>query len=149
MKNLLKLFHSDDDLFHGDFDLKEERLNNLWIPKFKISCTFEPEDVTKQMGFTLPFEKTNKELSGIVNMRGLYDNMLYVSKVLQESVIEVDERGTEAAGFTRIRLTGGGGPPPESFVADHPFMFMIREDTSKAVLFVGAVLNLELTSYHL
>ncbi|GKF22865.1 serpin-ZX [Tanacetum coccineum] len=98
------------------------------------------------MGFTLPFEKTNKELGGIVNMRGLYDDMLYVSKILQESVIEVDERGTEAAAITRMVLTGGGTggpppPPPPRFVADHPFMFMIREDASKSVLFIGAVLN--------
>ncbi|PWA93110.1 serpin-ZX [Artemisia annua] len=144
LKNLMELFHSDDALFHGDFDLKKERFDELLIPKFRISCTFEPEDVIKQMGLTLPFENSNTELSGIVNMRGLYDNKLYVSKILQESVIEVDERGTEAAAVTMMHMTGGGGPPPpppQRFVADHPFMFMIREDTSKAVLFVGAVLN--------
>ncbi|GKB91772.1 serpin-ZX [Tanacetum coccineum] len=121
LKNLLQLFHSDDALFHGDFDLEYERLNKIWIPKFKISCSFEPEDVMKQMGFTLPFEKTNKQLSGIVDMRG-----------------------TEATAFTMLLQTGGGAPPsqpPPTFVADHPFLFMIREDVSKAILFVGAVLN--------
>ncbi|GKE13740.1 serpin-ZX, partial [Tanacetum coccineum] len=140
--NLLELFHSDGALFHGDFDLKPEWLSNLWIPKFKISCTFDPNNVMEQMGLTLPFEKTNKELSGIVDMRGLYDNMLYVSKINQFSYIEVEEKGTVAAACTRMLMAGGGcGPPPISFVADHPFMFMIREDTSRAVLFVGAVLD--------
>ncbi|PWA92738.1 serpin-ZX [Artemisia annua] len=115
LKNLLEHFHSDDALFHGDFDLKYERFDELWIPKFKISCTFEPEDVMKQVGLTLPFKKTNKELSGIVDMRGLYDDMLYVSKILQKSSIEVDERGTEAAAITMIWLSGGGLPNYDLF----------------------------------
>ncbi|PWA51588.1 serpin-ZX [Artemisia annua] len=65
LQHLLELFHSDDDLFHGDFDLEQETLASLWIPKFKISTTFEPEDVMKELGLTLPFEKTNKEFSGL------------------------------------------------------------------------------------
>ncbi|PWA58742.1 serpin-ZX [Artemisia annua] len=140
--NLLELFHSDGALFHGDFDLKPEWLSDLWIPKFKISCEFDPNNVMEQMGLTLPFEKTNKELSGIVDMRGLYNNMLYVSKMSQFSYIKVDEKGTVAAACTMGLMAGGGRDPnPISFVADHPFMFMIREDTSRAVLFVGAVLD--------
>ncbi|GJW99409.1 zinc finger, CCHC-type containing protein [Tanacetum coccineum] len=119
LKNLLQLFHSDDALFHGDFDLENE-----WLDKI--------------------YEET---VSGIVDMRGLYDSMLYVSKILQKSFIEVDEIGTEATAFTMLLQTGGGAPPPQpppSFVAYHPFLFMIREDVSKAVLFVGAVLNPQL-----
>ncbi|PWA75775.1 Serpin domain-containing protein [Artemisia annua] len=145
LQSLLEHFHSDDALFRGDFDLKWTTFDALLIPKFKISCTFKPQDVMQLMGLTLPFKSTNKELSGIVGMKGLYDDMLYVSKILQKSFIEVDEEGTEATVVTSLGLSGGGpGPPPKPkpvFVADHPFMFMIREDTSKAVLFVGAVLN--------
>ncbi|PWA64107.1 serpin-ZX [Artemisia annua] len=140
LQHLLELFHSDDDLFHGDFNLKRETLASLWIPKFKISTTFEPEDVMKELGLTLPFEKTNTEFSGIVEKTGLDDDMIYVSKILQKFVIEVDKRGTEAASCTMMMETFGC-IPTERFVADHPFMFMIREDTYKAVLFVGAVLN--------
>ncbi|GJW68047.1 serpin-ZX [Tanacetum coccineum] len=102
LQNQLVHFLSNDALFHGDFDLKEERLNNVWIPKFEISCAFEPED---------------------------------------KAVIKVDEKGTEAAACTRMLLSRGGCPPKINFVADHPLMFMIREDTSKAVLFVGSILN--------
>ncbi|GKG44968.1 serpin-ZX, partial [Tanacetum coccineum] len=53
--------------------------------------------------------------------------------ILQKSFIEVDEIGTEATAFTMLLQTGGGAPPPQqppSFVADHLFMFMIREDVS-------------------
>ncbi|GJS32524.1 serpin-ZX [Tanacetum coccineum] len=139
LQDLIEVFHADDTLFHGDFDLKMETLWRLWIPKFKISSSFEPEDVMKIMGLTLPFEKSNSEFTGIVE-RGPDDDPIYVSKILQKSVIEVDERGTEAASCSMM-MVSEGCIPTKSFVADHPFMFMIREDTSKAVLFVGAVLN--------
>nr|GEW53929.1 serpin-ZX [Tanacetum cinerariifolium] len=69
--------------------------DKLWIPKFMISCTFEAKDVMKQMGLTLPFEETNDELSRIVDLRTLFGNTLYVSKILQKSFIEVDEKGTK------------------------------------------------------
>ena len=146
LKKLLQIFHSNDTLFHGEFDLKEQQsFAELWIPKFKISCKFEAKDVMEQMGLTLPFEETNKELSGIVEP----DVMLYVSKILQKSFLEVDERGTKAAACSVVfgrtlacaRKNYKRPPPPPSFVADHPFMFMIREDSSQAVLFVGVVLN--------
>ena len=98
----------------------------------------------EQLGLTLPFEETNKELSGIVEP----DVMLYVSKILQKSFFEVDERGTKAAACSVVfgrtlacARKNNPPPPPPSFVADHPFMFMIREDSSQAVLFVGVVLN--------
>ncbi|GJV31223.1 serpin-ZX [Tanacetum coccineum] len=142
LKNLLQTFHSNDALFQGEFDLTRQEFDTLWIPKFKISCNFEPKDVMKQMGLTLPFEKKNKELSGIVEP----DIMLYVSKILQKSFVEIDEKGTEAAAFSAMftikSCRRNDKPPPRpSFVADHPFMFMIREDSSQAVLIVGVVLN--------
>ncbi|PWA37816.1 serpin-ZX [Artemisia annua] len=143
LKKLLQIFHSNDALFHGEFDLKMQSFDELWIPKFKISCKFEAKDVMKEMGLTLPFKETNKELSGIVEP----DVMLYVSKILQKSFVEIDEKGTEAAACSAMRMIPGCArqkdkpPPPPSFVADHPFMFMIREDSSQAVLIVGVVLN--------
>ncbi|GJW49044.1 serpin-ZX [Tanacetum coccineum] len=66
LQSLLEHFHSDDALFRGDFDLKPTTFDELRIPKFKISCTFKPQDVMQLMGLTLPFKSTNKELSGIV-----------------------------------------------------------------------------------
>ncbi|GJU08708.1 serpin-ZX [Tanacetum coccineum] len=98
LKKLLQNFHSNDALFHGEFNLTPQKFDKLWIPKFKISCNFEPKDVMKQMGLTLPFEKMNKELSGIVEP----DVMLYVSKILQKSFVEIDEKGTEAAACSAI-----------------------------------------------
>nr|XP_043608820.1 serpin-ZX-like [Erigeron canadensis] len=146
LQDLLQLFHSDPALFHERFNLTLRHLDELWIPKFKISYKFEAHEVIKQMGLTLPFEPTNLELSRIVEPRVPDQDMPYVSKILQKSFIEINEEGTEAAAWTTGYAKMASAkrprpPPPAKFVADHPFMFMIREDKSLAVLFIGVVFN--------
>jgi serpin B len=75
------------------------------------------------------------------------DQDLYVSEIYHKSFIEVNEKGTEAAAATSIGMKVTCSryikPPsaPIDFVADHPFLFFIREDSSGTVLFVGQVLN--------
>nr|XP_043616296.1 serpin-Z3-like [Erigeron canadensis] len=147
LQELLKVFHSDPALFHEDFYLEPRFLEKLWIPKFKISCAFEADNAVKQMGLTLPFKRTNKEFRRIVQPTGPEDN-IYVSKILHKSFIEIDETGTEAAAVSCLFMGLPGctaycppPPPPARFVADHPFLFMIREVTSQAVFFIGVVLN--------
>ncbi|XP_071711944.1 serpin-Z10-like [Rutidosis leptorrhynchoides] len=143
LHDLLQVFDSDSELFHTKYDLNSTYLYDLWIPKFKISYNFEPKDVMQKLGLTLPFERLNMDFTRMVDSTHPDADKLYVSDILQQSFIEVDENGTEATGLSRVRMAGGGGPPvsPPVFVADHPFMFMIREDTSRAVLFLGVVLN--------
>ncbi|GKC31156.1 serpin-ZX, partial [Tanacetum coccineum] len=129
LQDLLQMFHSDNDLFYGDFYLEKQKLDELWIPKFKITCKFEARDVMEEMGLTFPFDPTNKEITEIVG------RSIYVTKVLQKSFIEIDESGTEAAAVSIMSMMPRScrhppPPSPASFVADHPFMFLIREDTS-------------------
>jgi len=72
---------------------------------------------------------------------------LYVSGIFQKSFIEVNEKGTKAAAVTHGIMVAGCAPsrhppiPPIDFVADHPFLFMIREDFSGTILFVGKVVD--------
>nr|GEU43184.1 serpin-ZX [Tanacetum cinerariifolium] len=144
LKDLLQVFHSDHSFFYGDFNLVKQKFDELLIPKFKISCTFEPSDVMKELGLTLPFDVNNKELNGIVEQKYPYDKKLYVSKILQKSFIKVDEKGTETAGVSVLKMTKGGklSPPGGRFVADHPFMFLIRrENKSRAIFFSGVVVT--------
>ncbi|KAF9598285.1 hypothetical protein IFM89_026552 [Coptis chinensis] len=69
---------------------------------------------------------------------------LKVSQICHKSFFEVNEEGTEAAAVTAI--SGPMGclslpPPPVDFVADRPFMFLVRDDKSEMVLFMGHVIN--------
>src|SRR6185369_2182864 len=67
---------------------------------------------------------------------------LYISAVLHKTVVEVNEKGTEAAAATAVLAAPGAPPgyihsPPPVFRADHPFLFLIRENRSGSILFMG------------
>ncbi|KAM3246877.1 hypothetical protein P3L10_008644 [Capsicum annuum] len=72
---------------------------------------------------------------------------LAVSKVFHKSFIEVNEEGTEAAAvtFATMRFGSSCGTIVKEewidFVADHPFLFFVKDETSSAVLFMGTLLN--------
>ena len=68
----------------------------------------------------------------------------HVSEIIHKCVIEVNEKGTEAATVSAIGIAGSSlsrKEPTIDFVADHPFLFFIREDGTGTILFVGQVLN--------
>lgn len=60
-------------------------------------------------------------------------------QVVHKAFIEVNEEGAEAAAATAVQIVLCCMPP--SFVADHPFLFLIRDNRSKAVLFLGRINN--------
>ncbi|KAL8153989.1 LOW QUALITY PROTEIN: hypothetical protein V2J09_011749 [Rumex salicifolius] len=114
------------------------------IPKFKISFGFRAAETLKRLGVTLPSEAGS--LSEMVDMDPAKEgqDQLFLDDIYQKAFTEVNEQGTAAAVVSEGSV-GGCAPrlPPEKvdFVADHPFMFVIREDNSGAVLFLGHVLN--------
>ncbi|XP_074358955.1 serpin-ZX-like [Apium graveolens] len=113
-------------------------VDEFWIPKFKVSFGFEATEALKEFGVRAPF------IPGALDsmMYSEEIQLLYVSNIFQKSSIEVNESGTEASASSRVVLRGGGCPPVRyDFVANHPFLFLIREDRTGVVLFIGQVLN--------
>ncbi|KAK3231483.1 hypothetical protein Dsin_003364 [Dipteronia sinensis] len=110
------------------------------IPRFKLSFGFETSKVLKELGVVLPF-------SGGDGLTEMVDSPvasnLYVSSIFHKSFIEVNEEGTEAAAASAAVIAVRGLPSFDKidFVADHPFVFLIREDMTGMVMFVGHVLN--------
>jgi serpin B len=67
---------------------------------------------------------------------------LCISEVLHKAFVSVDEAGTEAAAATAVVMTPTGMPiQPVEFTVDRPFIFLIRDIETGAILFVGRVLN--------
>ena len=61
-----------------------------------------------------------------------------VTDAVHKAYIKVDEKGTEAAAVTMIGMAGSGLPPePVIFCADKPFTFVIRDNISEEILFIG------------
>ena len=87
------------------------------------------------MGMIVPFS-TSADLSGMVD-----GPRLFISKALHKTFISVNEKGAEAAAATAIVIEIVDNPPQREFVADRPFLFLIRDRTTGAILFLGRVLN--------
>lgn len=109
----------------------------LHFPKFEFTAQAGLADVLKKLGMTLAFDPAAADLSG---MDGKKD--LFVSDVLHKAFIKVDEKGTEAAAATAVVVgTTSVPPPPLPLLVDRPFLFLIRDLQTKAVLFVGRVVD--------
>jgi serpin B len=107
----------------------------VYLPKFKMTGAFELKEVLKAMGMERAFDRNRADFSG---MNGGHD--LFIQNVIHQAFVDVNEEGTEAAGATAV-VMGLGGPPPRPvpFRADHPFVFLVRDNRSGSVLFLGRV----------
>lgn len=110
------------------------------MPKFKTTSTLNLNNVLTSMGMSDAFSLPPADFSGITG-----DKDLYISSVIHKAYVDVNEKGTEAAAATAVlfALTAAPGSPPKPkiFRADHPFMFLIRENRSGAILFMGRLIN--------
>ena len=66
---------------------------------------------------------------------------LYISAILHKAFVEVDEKGTEAAAATAVGVTLMSAPSYPRFNADHPFLFLIRDNATGSILFMGRMVN--------
>ncbi|KAL9244168.1 hypothetical protein vseg_017972 [Gypsophila vaccaria] len=109
------------------------------VPRFKISFGFEASKVLKDLGINSAF--SGGGLTEMVDSPVAQN--LGVSSIFHKSFIQVNEEGTEAAAASAamVTLRGISFDQKIDFVADRPFMFLIREDMTGVVLFVGHVLN--------
>ena len=106
------------------------------LPKFDFGSEHDLKPILEPMGMGAAFDSTRADFSGIAPS-------LYISDAVQKANVTVDEEGTEAAAatFAEMRLTAirPGSRPPRPFVADRPFLFIIRETRTGLILFLGRV----------
>jgi serpin B len=110
------------------------------LPRFNITQQFELSSELKKLGMKAAFDASDADFSGIAG-----DKSLVVSAAIHKAYIDLDENGTEAAAATAVVMMPTAippmrnPPPPIVFTADHPFLFLIRENASGAILFMGRV----------
>ncbi len=109
---------------------------DLKLPKFKITAEFKLNDVLKSMGMKDAFEFRKANFTGMATGEDLY-----ITAVMHKAFVDVNEKGTEAAAATAIAIGTLSAPPPATFHADHPFVFLIRDRGTGTILFVGRVAN--------
>jgi serpin B len=93
------------------------------------------------MGMPLAFDVETADFTGISPIAS--QTGLYIRKVIHEANIDVDEKGTEAAAATAVLMATGGGPELRQidFKVDRPFLFLVRDVPTGAVLFMGRVVD--------
>jgi serpin B len=104
---------------------------DLSIPKFKFSYEKQLNDQLKAMGMLDAF------VPGLADLSGIADADLFVSFVKQNTFVDVNEEGTEAAAVTTIGVDLTSLPDP--VIINKPFIFAIRERMSNSLLFIGKV----------
>ncbi|MFH1227997.1 MAG: serpin family protein [Planctomycetota bacterium] len=116
--------------------LAEEKLP-VYLPKFKLTLEFELSDMLKSLGMSDAFGYPQADFSGMGGTKELF-----IDNVIHKAFIEVNEEGTEAAAATAV-IAPTGAPPkaPSVFRVDHPFIFLIRDERSGSILFMGRVMN--------
>lgn len=110
----------------------------VFMPRFKFTYEKYLDDHLKSMGMVDAFIPYQANLSGIS------DASIYVSFVKQDTYVDVNEEGTEAAAVTTTGVYTTSLPAePKQFVVDKSFVFAIRERTTNTLLFIGQVVNPE------
>lgn len=112
-----------------NMDVHSEVLVHL--PKFKLEEDYEMNEALAKLGMTDVFCSGKADLSGMTDGGGLF-----LSTVAHKAFVEVNEEGTEAAAAT-AGLISFCMLREEHFTADHPFLFFIRHNKTKSILFLG------------
>lgn len=138
-KRIEKLIPQDD----GDMNCPAFAYDvALSLPKFGVDTRTGLVPILKAMGMRDAVNPQKADFSGITGGRDMF-----IAKVIHQANIDVDETGTEAAAATAVigDTTGGCGSPfalkHKKLSFDHPFMFLIRDTKTGAILFMGRVLD--------
>ena len=108
---------------------------DLTMPKFQYESEFGLAPALKALGMTDAFDPNTADFSGMDGARDLY-----VQDVVHKAFVSVDEAGTEAAAATAVIVGTTSMPPgPVAFTMDRPFIYLIRDIPTGAILFLGRV----------
>lgn len=144
--NIVELFKNLED--------KEELLNidkeykyldtNIKLPKFEIETSLNLTDALGSMGMRYCLNPTNMDFTNIADVEK--SNGFYISDVIQKTYIKVDEKGTEASAVTAIIMKDNCAmiitPEYKEFIADRPFIYVIKDTYTDTILFMGIISNL-------
>ncbi len=119
----------------------QERFVDWSLPKFSLGSEYKLKETLKQLGVVTAFSERNADFSGIVD-----NARLWISDVIHEARVSIDEKGVEAAAYTRIDYCGATAienPQPIDFKLNRPFLYGITTGagTEEALLFVGTCYN--------
>ena len=143
---LVMLPKTHDNLAQLETSLTEENLG-FWknrirmkkvvvsLPKFKTTHGFGLNETLKAMGMKDAFNVRTADFSGMDEADGIY-----INAAIHKAFVDVNEEGTEAAAATGISMWGRSVSQPSTiFRVDRPFIFLIQDNQTGSILFMGRV----------
>ncbi|MEE8417783.1 MAG: serpin family protein [candidate division Zixibacteria bacterium] len=124
------------DIWINDF---YEEPGALFLPKFSLEYEILLKDVLTALGMGIAFNPDLANFGQMIEPGGIVEGNLYITRVKHKTFIEVDEAGTEAAAVTSVGFGATSGPPVLRI--NRPFIFMIRENHSQTILFMGKIVE--------
>ncbi|XP_418982.2 serpin B10 [Gallus gallus] len=113
-------------------ELMEKMKMEVYLPRFTVEEKYDLKSTLSKMGIEDAFTE------GQADFRGMSENAdLFLSQVFHKCYVEVNEEGTEAAAASSASLASRTLGATVIFVADHPFLFIIRHNKTKCILFLG------------
>ncbi|XP_063146341.1 protein Z-dependent protease inhibitor [Candoia aspera] len=122
-----------NELVESWFKTMTIRKMDIYLPSFKLDQTYHMDELLQDLGVKELFSY-KADLRHLTNQR-----FVKISQILQRASIEVDEKGTEAAAVSGSEIMAYS--LPDTIRINHPFLFMIYEENTKILLFVGRVTN--------
>ena len=110
----------------------------VFLPRFKLEQSIQLNEVLKGLGVVDAFDDSLADFSGMAPQKGLY-----ITNVIHKAFVDVQEEGTEAAAATAVIMGAKAMPPQKKLIfrADRPFVFLIRDNRSGSILFMGRCMD--------
>lgn len=121
----------DAAAWKGITDAFEERILDLYLPRFRLEYEKSFNDALNALGMGIAFGPGQ-------DFTGMSPANPFISEVFQKTYVDVNEEGTTAAAVTKVPMADS---LPPSFRADGPFIFAIRERFSGTILFIGKMVE--------
>jgi serpin B len=124
----------------------KRRPGEIILPRFKLSFEKHLNEVLQALGMGIAFDPARAEFERICPP--LPQGRTFIGDVIHKTFAEMNEEGTEAAAVTAVLMRAAGPPdiprdPPKPFrlLVDRPFFFVIRDTSTRTILFMGAVFD--------
>ena len=108
----------------------------LTLPRFRYEVALDAREALNMLGMRQAFDPAAADFSGMATRRGVY-----VDRVLHKAYIAIDEDGTEAGAATAVGTSAGTSPPPVEIVFNRPFLYLIYDEPTGQVLFLGRLMD--------
>jgi len=125
------------DAWLAELDSVSEQDVMLYLPKFKLETGYDLVPACTALGMKDAFAPAAADFTGM----GWPKGKLWISQIKHKAFVEVNEEGTEAAAATAVEMATKSISMDPVFKADHPFIFMIRDNSTGSLLFMGRIAN--------